>query len=44
MLRGRMRNFYCDVGITTHDIMPILNTGWKESFARVRTNRKAYCE
>ena len=44
LLRGRMRNFYCDMGITTQDIIPIINTGWDNSFARVRTNRKAYCE
>ncbi len=44
LLRGRMKSFYCDVGITTHDIVPITNEGWKNSFARVRTNRKAYCE
>ena len=44
MLKGRMRKFYCDMGITTQDIIPIINTGWDNSFSRVRTNRKAYCE
>jgi hypothetical protein len=44
ILRQRMQTFQCSMGITTHDIIPIINHAWDHSFSKVDTNKKAYCD
>jgi hypothetical protein len=44
ILFQRMQSFDAHLGITSHDIIPIINEAFEKSFAKVMSNRKAYCE